>query len=194
MVAIPQKGIFIMDIKTIGYSKSKKSSYPLIIAIIALNLIAAFGPEIGIIKAYSFNNSDQNQAKDLAVIEDNSLTSVSSPSLASVYPSLSYLTSSSTKRMEVKLTAYSSTPEQTDDTPFTTASGKMVRDGIVANNLLPFGTKFKIPALYGEKIFEVQDRMHSRKPGSQIDIWFDNTQSAKNFGVKYTYIEIIEDI
>ncbi len=183
-----------MDIKTIGSSRAKKSSYPLIVAVIALNLIAALNPDIGIIKAYSFNSSDSSQAKDLATIEDNSLASISSHSLASIYPSLSYLTSDSGKRMEVKLTAYSSTPEQTDDTPFITASGKTVKDGIVANNLLPFGTKIKIPALYGEKIFEVQDRMHSRKPNDQIDIWFSDTQSAKNFGVKYTYIEILEEI
>ena len=39
----------------------------------------------------------------------------------------------------VWLTAYSSSVDETDDTPFITASGKHVRDGIVATNFLPFG-------------------------------------------------------
>ena len=39
------------------------------------------------------------------------------------------------------VTAYSSTPEETDDTPFVTASGTSVRDGVIATNFLEFGTK-----------------------------------------------------
>ena len=50
------------------------------------------------------------------------------------------------------ITGYSSTPQETEDTPFLTASGKKVRDGIVANNFLPFGTKIKIPKIFGDKI------------------------------------------
>jgi len=52
-----------------------------------------------------------------------------------------------TKKILVVITAYSSTVDQTDDTPFITANGSFVRDGIVANNMLPFGTKIKIPEL-----------------------------------------------
>src|ERR1035437_4024557 len=43
------------------------------------------------------------------------------------------------KTIKVIATAYSSTADQTDDTPFLTASGKNVKDGIIASNLLPFG-------------------------------------------------------
>ena len=41
-------------------------------------------------------------------------------------------------------TAYNALPEQTDDTPEITASGKRVKEGIVANNCLPFGTKIAV--------------------------------------------------
>lgn len=98
-----------------------------------------------------------------------------------------------TKKIKVVITAYSSTPDQTDDTPFITASGKYVADGIVANNMLPFGTKIRIPDLYGDKIFVVEDRMNRRKSNYQFDIWFPEKQLAVNFGVKTAEIEILEN-
>ena len=97
-----------------------------------------------------------------------------------------------TRRMRVVLTAYSSTAEQTDSTPFITANGTYVRDGIVANNGLPFGTEIRIPELFGDKVFSVQDRMHQRKGGYHFDIWFPTYEQAKNFGVKYAYVEVLE--
>ena len=96
------------------------------------------------------------------------------------------------KRMKVIATAYSSTSCQTDDTPFITAANTWVRKGVVANNLLPFGTKIRIPELFGEKIFIVEDRMNPRMSYYRIDIWFPSYQEAKNFGVKTTDIEILE--
>ena len=95
------------------------------------------------------------------------------------------------KTVNVIVTAYSSTPDQTDDTPFITASGNWVRDGIVATNILPMGTKIKIPEVYGDRIFVVDDRMHPRKQYN-VDIWFSSYWEAKNFGVKRTYIEVLE--
>lgn len=95
------------------------------------------------------------------------------------------------KKINVVATAYSSTPWQTDDTPFITADGATVRDGIIANNLLAFGTRVRIPELYGSKIFTVEDRMHWRKGNYHIDIWFPSYQQAVNFGAKTTYIEVL---
>ncbi len=97
------------------------------------------------------------------------------------------------KTIKVVVTAYSSTHDQTDDTPFITASGKYVADGIVANNLLPFGTKIKIPALYGDKIFTVQDRMSKKKGNYHLDIWMPARNLAIDFGAKTTEIEILEN-
>lgn len=93
-------------------------------------------------------------------------------------------------RRLVTLSAYSSTPDQTDSSPFITASGTHVRDGIVATNILPFGTKIKIPAIYGNKIFTVEDRMHTRFQNN-VDIWFTTRQAAKSFGIKRAEIEIV---
>ena len=94
-------------------------------------------------------------------------------------------------RINVVVTAYSSTPEQTDDTPFITASGTRVREGIVAANFLPIGTKIKLPDIYGNKIFVVEDRMHPRKR-YMVDIWFASYTEAKEFGAKTTYVEVLE--
>ncbi|MEK7478585.1 MAG: hypothetical protein AAB626_01515 [Patescibacteria group bacterium] len=95
--------------------------------------------------------------------------------------------------IEVDLTAYSSTEDQTDSTPFIAASGKYVYDGMVATNFLPFGTKIKIPALYGDRIFTVDDRMN-RRYQNRVDIWFADRESAMNFGLQRTVIEIVPTI
>jgi len=97
------------------------------------------------------------------------------------------------KKVKVVLTAYSSTPDQTDDTPFITANGKHVIDGIVANNMLPFGTKIRIPSIYGYKIFTVEDRMNARKSKYHVDIWMPDRQSAIDFGAKTAEIEILKN-
>lgn len=93
--------------------------------------------------------------------------------------------------IEVVITGYSSTPEETDEDPFITASGDWVHDGIVAANFLPFGTEIRIPEIYGDKIFVIEDRMHPRKK-QQIDIWFPSKQEALEFGAHYSYIEVLE--
>jgi len=97
------------------------------------------------------------------------------------------------RRIKVILTAYSSTAAQTDNTPFITANGTYVHDGVIANNGFPFGTQIRIPELYGDKVFSVEDRMHWRKSNYQFDIWFPTYEQAKNFGVKYAYVEILEN-
>lgn len=93
-------------------------------------------------------------------------------------------------KVGVIITGYSSTVWQTDDTPFITASGSHVRQGIVAANFLPFGTKIRIPEIYGSEIFVVEDRMHSRN-NQNVDIWFSTCEEATNFGAIQTYIEIL---
>lgn len=97
---------------------------------------------------------------------------------------------------EVAMTAYSSTPEQTDSTPFETASGTRVRFGVAACNWMPFGTQFMIPSLFGDKVFVVEDRMSSnyeRHPRNSvgIDIWMHDTSEARRFGVKRTTIVLV---
>lgn len=96
-------------------------------------------------------------------------------------------------RMWLFVSAYSSTPDQTDDTPFITASGTHVRDGIIAANFLPIGAKVRFPNIYGEKIFVVEDRMNSRYY-YRADIWMPTRGDALQFGLRNTLIEIIREV
>ncbi len=96
------------------------------------------------------------------------------------------------KTLTVWVTAYSSTPEETDDTPFITAWNTEVRDGIVATNMLPFGAKVRIPELFGDKVFTVEDRMHRRKTDF-VDIWMETKTEALEFGISRTYIEVLSE-
>jgi len=104
------------------------------------------------------------------------------------------LTESTNKSVEdlrrVIVTAYSSTPDQTDSTPFITANGTYVYDGLVACNFLPFHTKVKFPEVYGDKIFIVEDRM-AKKNSYKMDIWMPTREAALQFGVKKIAVEIV---
>lgn len=93
------------------------------------------------------------------------------------------------KVRKVVITAYSSTVDQCDDTPFITANGTRVKDGIVATNLLPFGAKVTFPELYGDKVFTVTDRMHERF-SDRFDIWMETREEAIQFGAKYATVEM----
>ncbi len=82
----------------------------------------------------------------------------------------------------VTVTAYASTVAECDDDPFTTADGSQVRDGIIAANFLKFGTKVRIPDLFGDKVFEVHDRMNARYQ-NRVDVWMDSSQKDREFGI-----------
>ncbi len=90
----------------------------------------------------------------------------------------------------VWITAYASVPEETSSHPFITASGAMVRDGIIAANFLPFGTLVKIPRLFGDKVFVVKDRMN-RKFNKRIDIWMPTVREAVDFGIRRAVVIIL---
>lgn len=93
---------------------------------------------------------------------------------------------------EVAVTAFSSTPDQTDDTPFIMASGKYVYDGAIAANFLPFGAQVRFPDLYGDKVFTVEDRMNKRH-SERMDIWMETRSEAKKFGIKKLKYEIVKE-
>jgi len=99
------------------------------------------------------------------------------------------------KTYNVPVTAYSSTPDQTDSTPCITANGfdlcENNEENVIAANFLPFGTKVRIPELFGDQVFTVQDRMNARYY-YRADVWFKERQSAKNFGFRYAEIEVVE--
>ena len=88
------------------------------------------------------------------------------------------------------VTSYNSVPAQTDSSPFITAFGTQVRDGIVATNYLPRGTQVRFPDLYGTKVFVVEDRMNVRY-NRHIDIWSEDTTFSKQFGARYLRMDIL---
>ncbi len=91
-------------------------------------------------------------------------------------------------RYRVSASAYSSSVDQTDATPCITASGSVVREGIIATNFLPIGTWVRIDDAY----FVVEDRMNSRynnKP--YLDIWFPSRDQALLFGRRNLEIEVL---
>jgi len=148
------------------------------VLIVSLILMVALGI---VCQSKAEKNLPEIAISELLTIQDNSLIA-NSP-----LPSPKVV-----KRIKVVTTAYSSTIYETDNDPFITAAGTQVRDGVVANNLFPFGTKIRIPELYGDKVFIVEDRMSSKKGYYHIDIWFPSYWEAKDFGAKITYVEILE--
>ncbi len=88
------------------------------------------------------------------------------------------------------ITAYSSSPEETDNTPFITASGSYVHHGVVAANFLAFGTRVRMPKIFGDKVFIVEDRLRSDY-NDRIDVWFPTKEGALEFGQQISEIEIL---
>ena len=76
------------------------------------------------------------------------------------------------------VSAYTSDPAETDDTPFITAGNTKTRIGIVANNSLPCFSKVEIDG----KVYSVEDRMNRRYGKNHFDIWFSQKSEALEFG------------
>jgi len=93
------------------------------------------------------------------------------------------------------ITAYNSEVGQTDSDPCTTANGfnlcKHGQEDSIAANFLKFGTKVKIPELFGDKVFIVRDRMNKKHP-NRIDVWMKEHSDAIKFGKKTATIQVIE--
>lgn len=85
------------------------------------------------------------------------------------------------------VTAYNSEVSQCWGDPCVTATGfNVCEHGIedtIATNRLPFGTKLRIPQLFGDRIFTVRDRMN-RRYHNRMDVWMISEKDARNFGVK----------
>ena len=99
------------------------------------------------------------------------------------------------RTVKVVATAYSSTVDQTDDTPCITANGFNVcennKENVIAANFLPFGTRVRFPQL-GKQIYEVHDRMNERYGYGRVDLWLKSRERAKEFGVRVLQMEILE--
>jgi len=126
---------------------------------------------------------EKEEISEFQIIEQTTLLALA--------PLPSYTDAEVLKKIKVIVTAYSSSIWETQGNPYITASGTYVRDGIVANNLLPFGTKIRLPEIFGDKIFVVEDRMNQRKGYYHVDVWFPSRDQALAFGSKLTEMEIL---
>lgn len=99
------------------------------------------------------------------------------------------------KTMTVTATAYTSAVNETDDTPCITANGydlcEANEENVIAANFLKFGTKVRIPDVFGDQIFTVQDRMNARYT-TRIDVWTTTKAKAFAFGKRTVEIEVVE--
>jgi len=99
-----------------------------------------------------------------------------------------YLTPKIGEKFNVTAVAYSPTVDQNDASPCITASGTIVRKGVVATNFLPIGTRLKI----NNDFYIVEDRMNSKYNSKKIiDIWHPTTKEAIAFGAKKLEIEVL---
>ncbi len=133
---------------------------------------------------FAMQGAASNVAVQLGIAKSTSVKTASSEDAArGIFPGA--------RTKKVWITAYSSSPDETDDTPFLTASGEKVRVGIVAANFVPLGTKIRIPELFGKETFVVEDRMHPRHSNG-VDIWMPTKNQALRFGANYTEIIILD--
>jgi 3D (Asp-Asp-Asp) domain-containing protein len=132
----------------------------------------------------SIDIADEDEAPLLLA---NAVATVNSPASDGVQKTI--------RRLQwVQVSAYNSEVAQTDASPFITANGTHVRDGIVAANHLPFNTALKFKncgGIDGDKIFIVTDRMNKRYQNN-VDIWMEQKTDAVKFGRRSCQIEIIQ--
>ncbi len=96
--------------------------------------------------------------------------------------------------LTIPVTAYTSDVAQTDATPCIAARGFDLcahnEEDVIAANFLPMGAKVRLPDIYGDRVFTVVDRMNARY-SYRVDVWMREYQDARNFGVKYTTVEVL---
>ena len=113
--------------------------------------------------------------------------------------------------LTVRSTAYNSDSNQTDSSPFYTATGARTRYGIVAlsRDLLrrfPYGSKVRLEdsgawssgrgygkynAILKDTVFVVEDTMHPRKNGT-VDVWLPARRLAMQWGVRRLNMQIVQ--
>lgn len=86
------------------------------------------------------------------------------------------------EKVSAVVTAYTSSEDETDDTPFITASGSRTGPGVVAcPSKYPFGTKVEIAG----REYVCEDRMARRyRDGEYFDIWVETKREAFAWGRK----------
>lgn len=155
--------------------------------------------KIAVLSSLDQTIEESSNKKNIILTDDTLLYSTSSPFYEEP-PVLMVIEEEEKEksiRRWVRLTAYAPLDPNAQEgmcfsgNPSITALGTLPRDGVVAANFLPFGTKIKIPSLFGDKVFTVEDRMSSRFQNT-VDIVVSSQREARSFGVKSAYIEILK--
>jgi 3D (Asp-Asp-Asp) domain-containing protein len=186
LIPLPEKGVFIMN----NFFHNKKSVVSKFLVVFVTVLMVCFGSQVIKTKdalAFSFdsllpaNLSGLELYLSQQVLQNENSDFGQLPVSTDVEPLRTYY--------KIPTTAYSSEVGQTDSTPFITASGTSVRHGVIAANFLPIGTRVRLPDLYGDEVFVVEDRMNARY-NQRVDIWMEETADARNFGIHWTTVEV----
>ena len=164
----------------------------LVTSLVLISILAPLSAQASFADQASGGSFDSLYASvlDVAAPSDNDMA-LMAHAMAPVSSPVGGLKKTTRKLYTVQVSGYNSEVGQTDDSPFITANGTHVRDGIVATNMFPFGTIIKIPSLYGNKIFMVEDRMNSRYQ-KNVDIWFADKGDALALGRRTVQIEVIK--
>ncbi len=113
--------------------------------------------------------------------------------------------------LTVRSTAYNSSADQTDSSPWTTSTGARTHYGIIAlsRDLLrriPYGSRVRLEdggswmggrgrgkynAMLKDTLFVVEDTMHARKTG-MIDVWLPAKRHALQWGVRRLNMRIVQ--
>ncbi len=173
----------------------------LVTSLVLLSILTSLTAQAGIMDWFKSNHAESEQAAggsfdslyasvlDASTPNDEELMFMAH-AMAPVHSPVANLAKTTRRIYTVQVSGYNSEVAQCDDSPFITANGSHVRDGIVATNMFPFGTIIKIPSLYGNKIFMVEDRMNTRYQ-KNVDIWFADKAEALALGRRTVQIEVI---
>lgn len=94
------------------------------------------------------------------------------------------------KVLIAEVSAYTSRPEETDDTPTITASGEEVYSGGIACPVrFKFGTQIEINGT----VYTCNDRMNKRYADSNhFDIWMESYEDAIHWGRRHVEVAVLE--
>ena len=87
-----------------------------------------------------------------------------------------------------QVTGYTSSSEETDDTPFLTAAQTKTRPGVIAcPRDIPFFTKVEIDGI----IYFCEDRLNLRHT-NRFDIWFPTKSEALEWGIQDKVVKVFK--
>jgi 3D (Asp-Asp-Asp) domain-containing protein len=94
-------------------------------------------------------------------------------------------------KVMAEISGYTSSVDETDSTPFITASGQRTRYGIIA---CPSRFKFGQEVIINGKTYECQDRMNARyRDKNNFDIWFETKAEAFAWGRRTVEVTIVSN-